>query len=485
MLLPLLFGAAAAAILVAAISLFAGRVWAMRELHDRFAVIRQTIRQASFPLTTSVVNSLAELSRTELVVVDNTGNVNSSSLSPQSDLSNLAATTVKLASNPNSSMMVQVADQHYVALAFERIGFDSLANPRRRVLVLFNQDSIDLASRRAALLPLVTGISTIVLLSSLTLISAGRLANRLSKLQRSVERVADGDFESTVADKSLDELGHLGRAIDRMSFQLRRLWREVNRQQGEKLLHQISAGMAHQLRNTLTGARLALELAQQRQSLSTSDELSVALRELETAESYVRRILLVGAGEQSQRDQAAKFVDCWRDVRSSQAVLAKHWQVDLQWHWEQSLESASVRDGPSFCSAIANLVMNSLQVAKSVDVSAILDGQQRCRVEVMDDGPGVDPTIANELFEPFVTSKPEGMGLGLPLVRRAAERLSGKIEWDRHADRTRFTFICQVEFPESTVFSPEHEQSGIEPAQRMHSDVSPKNSDSGHPSSTD
>ena len=112
MLLPLLFGAAAAAILVAAISLFAGRVWAMRELHDRFAVIRQTIRQASFPLTTSVVNSLAELSRTELVVVDNTGNVNSSSLSPQSDLSNLAATTVKLASNPNSSMMVQVADQH-------------------------------------------------------------------------------------------------------------------------------------------------------------------------------------------------------------------------------------------------------------------------------------------------------------------------------------------------------------------------------------
>ena len=86
-----------------------------------------------------------------------------------------------------------------------------------------------------------------------------------------------------------------------MSAQLRKLWLEVNRQQGQKLLHQISAGMAHQLRNTLTGARLALELDQQNRSESAGDEVTVALRELEIAKDYVRRLLLVGAGEQQQR----------------------------------------------------------------------------------------------------------------------------------------------------------------------------------------
>ena len=265
-------------------------------------------------------------------------------LTQQFDVAELMAAMTPPDSTQESDEVafVRVAGEEYIALAFERVGFDSSSSPKRIVIVLFDKDRIDIFSRRAAMLPLVTGLSTIVLLSTLTIFSAGRLASRLSMLQRSVERVADGDFESTVADESIDELGLLGRAVDRMSAQLRKLWLEVNRQQGEKLLHQISAGMAHQLRNTLTGARLALELDQQNRSESAGDEVTVALRELETAEDYVRRLLLVGAGEQQQRDQPALIVHCLKDIRSSQAVIAKHLHVDLSWQWDISLEGAVV-----------------------------------------------------------------------------------------------------------------------------------------------
>jgi nitrogen-specific signal transduction histidine kinase len=94
-------------------------------------------------------------------------------------------------------------------------------------------------------------------------------------------------------------------------------------------------------------------------------------------------------------------------------------------------------------------VLNSVQVAKRVEVSATLNDHNQCRVAVVDDGPGIDPALADRLFDPFVTSKPEGMGLGLPLVRRAAEKLSGEVEWSRDKDRTRFVFTCQVAFPKS------------------------------------
>lgn len=423
----------------------------MRDLRDRYNAIQETVQQASFPLTNSVVRSLAKLSGTELVVMEGAGIVAASTLSKEFDVAELMAGMTPPDSTQESDEVafVRVAGEGYIALAFERVGIDSSSSPKRIVIVLFDKDRIDIFSRRAAMLPLVTGLSTIVLLSTLTIFSAGRLASRLSMLQRSVERVADGDFESTVADESIDELGLLGRAVDRMSAQLRKLWLEVNRQQGEKLLHQISAGMAHQLRNTLTGARLALELDQRNRSESAGDEVTVALRELETAEDYVRRLLLVGAGEQQQRDQPALIVHCLKDIRSSQAVIAKHLHVDLSWQWDISLDGAVVADGSTFSSAIANLVLNSLQVAKRVEVSATLDDHNNCRVTVVDDGPGIDPALADRLFDPFVTSKPEGMGLGLPLVRRAAEKLSGEVEWSRDKDRTRFVFTCQVAFPKS------------------------------------
>ena len=48
-----------------------------------------------------------------------------------------------------------------------------------------------------------------------------------------------------------------------------------------------------------------------------------------------------------------------------------------------------------------------------------------------DQGPGIDAAVRNRLFEPLVTTKPKGIGLGLALVRRIVERHLGTIEVTR------------------------------------------------------
>ncbi len=64
---------------------------------------------------------------------------------------------------------------------------------------------------------------------------------------------------------------------------------------------------------------------------------------------------------------------------------------------------------------------------------------------VEDTGPGVEPAIRRRLFEPLITTKANGVGLGLALVKRIAERHGGSVEYpDRPGGGARFTVVLPV-----------------------------------------
>ena len=100
---------------------------------------------------------------------------------------------------------------------------------------------------------------------------------------------------------------------------------------------------------------------------------------------------------------------------------------------------------------IANLVDNAVHAASpvgSVRASLTHPTPRNVQLAVDDTGPGVDAAVRNRLFEPLVTTKPKGIGLGLALVRRIVERHSGSIEVGRGPlGGARFT----VQFPTSAV----------------------------------
>ena len=189
---------------------------------------------------------------------------------------------------------------------------------------------------------------------------------------------------------------------------------------------------------------MAIELHGKRCAQRDDDGLRVALHEIEQTEAYVQRLLFVAAGKQDV-DKAARIIDCFEDLRSSLDPFAVHKEVSLTWSLDASIGDACVCDGPSLVAAVTNLVFNAMHVAKHVDVLLNTSQPGQLAVMVVDDGPGPSLEVQESLFEPFVTTKPEGLGLGLPLVRRASRRLGGDVQWSREGSKTIFNLTAKIQ----------------------------------------
>jgi two-component system sensor kinase FixL len=86
-----------------------------------------------------------------------------------------------------------------------------------------------------------------------------------------------------------------------------------------------------------------------------------------------------------------------------------------------------------------NLMRNAIDAMehserRELTVSARLAADDKVEVRVSDTGPGIDPAVASQLFQPFVTTKAQGMGVGLSISRTIVEAHGGRIWADANAD---------------------------------------------------
>ncbi len=94
-----------------------------------------------------------------------------------------------------------------------------------------------------------------------------------------------------------------------------------------------------------------------------------------------------------------------------------------------------------------NLIRNAVEAAperSSVSVDLSHD-QNSARVTIADRGPGVSPQDRAQLFQPFFTTKPQGVGLGLAISREIVEAHSGAIDFESGPEGTTVTVRLPVE----------------------------------------
>jgi signal transduction histidine kinase len=274
-----------------------------------------------------------------------------------------------------------------------------------------------------------------------------RLSRRVRELERRTRLIAAGDFSPMPLPAPDDEIRDLTRSVNEMAERLARFHETTRRTERLRLLGQVSGGLAHQLRNGLTGARLGVQLfVHENAGGADTSALDVALRQLTLLETNLKRFLDLGRGGE------LRAADCSLTALVHEAVelvrpRCRHAGIDLRWQPPDDPYTLSA-DAGQLGQLVLNVIGNAIEAAgpggqveirlRTADCGLRIEGKKSAILEVFDSGAGPPPEIAERLFEPFVTGKPEGVGLGLAVSRQVAEAHGGRVSWRREGGQTCF-----------------------------------------------
>ena len=268
----------------------------------------------------------------------------------------------------------------------------------------------------------------------LALVIGTGLVRRVRDLEHRTRLIAGGDFRPLPVPAPDDELTDLCKSVNDMARRLAEFQDASKRNERLRVLGQFSGGLAHQLRNAASGAKLALEVYLAENPSADAEPIEVALRQLARIEANLRQFLDLGKPPASARVSCdlVKLID---QAVSMLKPQCQHAGIALVWE-APGTESSITGDAAQLSHLFGNVIGNAIEAAGPggiVSVKVI----DTC-IEVTDTGPGPPPEIAAKLFEPFVTGKEEGIGLGLAVAKQAAEAHGGTLTWERRDDKTVF-----------------------------------------------
>lgn len=192
---------------------------------------------------------------------------------------------------------------------------------------------------------------------------------------------------------------------------------------------QLVASIAHELRNPLGVIESSLFLIRRR----LGEPQEGVKRHLDKIDAQVRlsnRIINNLLDMVRERPGAPRTVVPTSLVRVALEDFAPAEAARVELVVDAETESVSVHADPDHVRQIlVNLLANALEAAAPegcVRVTLTHDAAM-VRLRVNDDGPGIDERVRHRLFEPLVTTKARGIGLGLALCRRLAERNGGSL----------------------------------------------------------
>jgi signal transduction histidine kinase len=266
----------------------------------------------------------------------------------------------------------------------------------------------------------VAGLALVVVLGYLT---AQTIARPLERLAEQAKAMPATDVKRVGGGAELD---HLVDAMNRMLAEVRRAERLA-------VMGRMAAGVAHEIRNPLSSMKMTVQML--RETAQDAEPYNMILREIERLELTAAELVGVSQPLRKERVRLDKVVD---EVLELMRRQLEHLSIRVEKRFAP-VPAVDV-DVARFKRCVMNLVLNGAQAMPSGGPLRVGVSERNGRVllEVSDEGPGVPADVRDRVFEPFVTTKQDGVGLGLSLTRRIVEDHGGAIGFDPAERGTTF-----------------------------------------------
>jgi two-component system nitrogen regulation sensor histidine kinase GlnL len=236
---------------------------------------------------------------------------------------------------------------------------------------------------------------------------------------------------------------------------LQRISREESMLHAQETTRAVIRGLAHEIKNPLGGVRGAAQLlAKELPNDDLAEYTRIIIREADRLRDLVDRLL--GPHQQLVLEDTNihEIIEHVRNLISAEVSN----QLQISRDYDPSLPSLPA-DRAQLVQAVLNIMRNALQAAEQPERCHILlrTRSQRqftigalrhrlvCRVDIIDNGPGIPTELQQAIFVPMVTGRADGTGLGLSIAQSIINRHGGLLECESEPGNTRFTLYLPME----------------------------------------
>lgn len=391
------------------------------------------VGQNDFALNPAILRSVKAIAGADVVTYTTAGRILASTLEPGPGAAMVAAMAAAGgddSSAPGDAVRLESIDcGEPCRVAYRRVS----GRPDTIVAVITSTAELLAVTRAINRTILIAALASLLVMVLASQFVARRVTSPLEALVRFTRDVPGSGGHRRAPDGD-DEIGRLGRAFNEMLDTLDRSRESLVRSEKLALTGLLAARLAHDIRNPMSAIKMQTELLLARLGPGSDRQGAAMLesirRDLVQIESVVSDLLDLARPGDPKRESVKLLDVVDRALEHVAPHLAYH-KIDVTTSIDPGLPPVRL-DAPRFKRALLNVIHNAAEAMPAggrltLTAEPSADGSE-IRLDVCDDGAGIDETILPRVFDPFVSSKRDGIGLGLVNTKSVVDSHGGRIE---------------------------------------------------------
>ncbi|SMO96095.1 sensor histidine kinase [Gracilimonas mengyeensis] len=266
---------------------------------------------------------------------------------------------------------------------------------------------------------------------------SSRLTAPIEDLREGLQKISDGNLETTLPVRSQDEIGSLTNAYNVMVYRLQDLREDLARAEREAAWKEMAQQVAHEIKNPLTPMKLNLQHLE-RQLKSTEEDLAKARPKVKKITANMIEQIESLSQIASDFSKFAKPIDQeFEPVEMNELLLSVSalYETEKKLVMRKDLADSEiwilgVKD--ELRRVFINLVKNAYEAMPksqgNITLASRVDTEkQKVQISVIDDGEGIAEEHQDRIFVPNFSTKSSGTGLGLAISKKIIEAHDGTI----------------------------------------------------------